>query len=237
MAGHVNQLLGSHEASIVYQGTQTAAQTTNGATTTSTNGLWLAQSFTTAVGQTMVGAVTVSLTTTTTTGALLPTTTVSIYADSAGAPSGSPLVSTTLTAEYAYAASGGVTTTRILIPLPVIGLTAGTTYWIVATAAGNVSDSYTWHRSDQVSGASTSPDGTTWTAQGYGFTFTVTDLSATSSQVATWEDGGARWTATTYTGADVISSYAEYTAGQTAAGYLQSYRTFTYSGGLLTGVS
>lgn len=237
VAGQVNQFLGTHASIVLYAAVQTAAQATAGGASTSTNGLYLAQQFTTAVGQTAVGYVLVPVTTTTPTGSSLATTTLSLYANSAGAPSGAALVSTTLTAEYANLASGGTATVPVIYPLSVTGLTASTTYWLVLAAAGNVSNSYTWYRSNQASGASTSPTGATWTAQTYGFKYQVFDQTASGLQVATREDAGARWTASSYTAAGLISTYAEYTAGQSAAGYLQSFRTFSYSGGLLTGVA
>lgn len=236
-AGQVNQFLGSHASVVLYAAVQKAAQATAGATFTSTNGLFLAQSFATAVGQTTIGYVSVPITTTTTTGASLATTTLSLYANSAGAPTGSALVSTTLTAEYAFNASGGTNTVSVIYPLPATGLTASTTYWLVLASAGNVTNNYTWFRSNQTSGASTSPTGVTWTAQTYGFKYAIFDQTASGLQTATWEDSGARWTAQTYSGTGEITTLAEYTVGQTASGYLQSYRTLTYTGGLLTGVA
>lgn len=229
-AAHINQLLGPHVSAILYAGVQTDGQTTSAGTTVSTNGLYLAQSFTTAVGQTAIGTVTLSLTSTTTTGASLAPTTVSLYADAAGAPTGSPLISIVYTAEFAYQASGGgVSTTLVLIPMPISGLTAATTYWLVVAAAGTIANSYVWHQSNQVTGASTSPDGVTWTPQAYGFTFTINDQTAADSVRATWEDSGARWTMSTYTASNQLNGYFEYTDGQTASGYLQSSRTFAYS--------
>lgn len=237
LATHVSQFLGTHLSQSIYTAVQKSAQTTAGATSTNTNGLFLAQSFTTAVGQTTVGYVQVPVSTTTTSGSSLATTTLSLFANSAGAPSGSALVSTTITAEYANLATGGTATTFALYPLPVTGLTASTTYWLVLASAGNVSNNYTWFRSNQVSGASTSPTGTTWTAQGYGFEYQVFDQTASGLLKSTWEDSGARWTAYTYTGTSLLSTIAEYTSGQTATGYLQSFRTNTYTNGLLAGVS
>ena len=237
LASQINQFLGPHPSNELYAAVQTAAQTTAGSTTTNTNGTYLAQSFTTAGGQTAIGYVIVPVTTTTTSGSSLATTTVGLFANSAGAPAGSALVSTTITAEYANLASGGTNTVKLIYPLPATGLTASTTYWIVVAAAGNVSNSYTWFQSNQVSGASTSPDGVTWTAQGYGFEYQVFDQTASGLLTAVVEDSGSRWTVSTYTATGEISTYGEYTAGQTASGYLQSYRTYSYSNGLLTGVS
>lgn len=237
LAHHVNQALGAHTTTVIYNGTQTAGQTTSGGTTVSTNGTWLAQSFTTAVGQTAIGHISLSLTTTTTSGSLLTPTAVSIRTNNAGAPSATVLISVPVTAEYANLASGGVSTTRINFPTPLTGLTASTTYWIVVTAAGNASHSYTVHQSNQVSGASTSPDGVAWTAQAYGFTYTVRDQTVGGLPMETWEDAGARWTVTSYDSFSQLSGYHEYTAGQTTAGYLQSDRTITYPSWLLTNIT
>lgn len=235
LAGQINQFLGTHAAAFLYAGALQASQVTAGAASVSTNGLWLAQKFTAGAAQTAVGYVVVPLTTTTTSGALLAPATVSLCADNAGAP-GTVLVSATVTAEYAHLASGGTATVFVLVPLPATGLTAAATYWITVAAAGNVSNSYTWFKSNQVAGASTSPDGVTWTAQGYGFEFSVYDQSASGLLTCIWEDAGARWTALTWTSGQ-IATIGEYTIGQTTAGYTQSWRSLTYSGSLLTGVA
>jgi hypothetical protein len=237
LAAQVNQFLGIHASQIIYTGVTTSSQTTPGATSTSTNGLWLAQSFSTAGGQTAIGILFNAISTATTSGASLAPTTLSLYANAAGAPTGGALMSVTITAEYANLATGATATNSAIYPLPITGLTASTTYWLVLAAAGNVSNSYTWYRSNQVSGASTSPNGSTWTAQGYGFVYQVADQTAVGLQNATWEDGGARWTATRHGAGNLNSAYGEYTAGQTAAGYTQSYRNLTYSGSLLTNVT
>jgi hypothetical protein len=231
-AAHVTQLLGSHASQILYAGVQRAAQTTAGTGNTSTNGLYLAQSFTTASGQTAIGYVMIQLESNTSAGANLPPTTVGIYANSGGAPTGSALVSATLTAEYSNAAPANVT-----VPVPVTGLTASTTYWIVAAAAGSSTYSFSWNKSNQASGASTSANGSLWNAASYGFLFQVYDQTVTGQPACTWDDSGARWTWTGYTTQNQVSQYAEYTSGQTNSGYLQSFRTFTYTSGLPTGVS
>jgi hypothetical protein len=236
LAAQVNQLLGVHKSQNLYAAVQTAGQTTNGSASTSSNNLWLAQSFSTAGGQTAIGYVIAPVTTTTASGAGLTPTTLSLYANSAGAPSGAALVSTTLTAEYANLASGGTATTRLIYPLPVAGLTASTTYWLVLHSTAS-SGSYTWFRSNQVSGASTSTNGTAWTGQGYGFVYQVFDQTASGLLTCTWEDSGARWSALTYGTTGVLASTAEYTVAQGANAYVQSYRALTYTNGLLTKVS
>lgn len=234
-AGHINQFLGTHVATILYAATQTAAQSTAGASATTNSNLYLSQSFATAVGQTTVGYVLIPLTTATTSGASLAPVTLSLYANSAGAPTGSPLFSVTVTAEYANKASGGTNTVSVLYPLNATGLTASTTYWLVITPS--TTNSYSWYRSNQVTGASTSANGTTWAAQSYGFLYKVFDKTTSGLQLATVEDSGARWTATTYNATNQFNTFAEYTAGQTTAGYLQSFRTFAYNNGMLNGVS
>lgn len=225
LARHVNQLLGTHAFTVLYTGVQRAAQFTSGSGSTASNGLWIAQSFTSGSSQTAVGYVVLSLTAGSGLGTNLGPLTVSLYANAAGAPTGSPLVSATVTAEYAAGAP-----LPLLIPLPA-PVTPSTTYWIVTAPAGNATYSYAWARSNQTSGAATSTNGTAWTGQSYGLLFQVWDQTPVLPQVATWEDGGARWTAQTSTSTRQITTLAEYTAGQTAAGYLQSVRTLSYSGG------
>lgn len=234
-AAQQQAFLGIHKAQLLYAGTQQAGQTTNGATSTSTNNLWLAQSFTTGGAQTAVGYVIVPVTTTSTSGSSLAATTLSLYASSAGAPTGAPLVSTTLTAEYANLASGGTATNRLIYPLPVTGLTTATTYWLVLHSTASTG-SYTWFRSNQVSGASTSTNGTTWSAQSYGLVFQVFDQAASGLLTAVWEDSGARWQALTYSTVGELASVGQYTVAQ-SAGYVQGYRAMSYSNGLLSGVA
>jgi hypothetical protein len=240
LAQQVNQFLTTHPTTYLYAATSQASVVTSGAATTSSNGLYLAQSFTTGAGQTAVGYVLAPISTTMTSGTSLTPTTLSLYANSGSAPSGASLSSVTLTAEYAYlSTANGNTNTFTVYPLPVTGLTAATTYWLVLASTASTG-AYTWFRSASASGASTSPDGTTWTAQTYGFRYQVFDQAASGLLTATWEDSGARWTASTYTTAAAINqyaSYAEYTAAQGANAYVQSYRAFTYSSGLLTKVA
>jgi hypothetical protein len=115
-------------------------------------------------------------------------------------------------------------------------VTASTTYWIVTTAVGDPSDLYSWSKSNQVSGASTSANGSTWTAQAYGLLYQVYDQSASGNLTHTWEDSGARWTGLTYNASNQITGLAEYTVAQ-ASGYIEANRTLTYTSGSLTGVA
>ncbi len=240
-ASHVNQFLGAHTAQIIYPGTSRASVLTNGSTTSFTNGTYLAQSFTTAVGQTTIGYVQVPVTCNTSTGTALVPTTLSLYASSGTAPTGSALISVTLVPEYVYpAANLGNTNTMVTIPMPITGLTASTQYWLVLASASTGSFNYSWFRSASASGASTSNNGTTWVAQAYGFRYNVFDKVVTNAPLwmALWEDNGARWVINTRNSVNnLITTYAEYTAGQTTTGYLASYRSFTFTNGLLTGVA
>lgn len=236
-ADHIRQFLGTHAIRNLYAATLRASQTTAGGTSTATNGTFLAQRFTTGASQTATGYIVIPLTTTVTSGTGLAATTVSLYTDNAGVPSSTILVSATVTAEYANLASGGTPTTGLIYPLPATGLASSTQYWIVVAPAGTGGAHFTWYQSNQVTGAFTSTNGTTWTGQTYGLLFKVYDQAAIAPLTATWEDGGARWTASTYAPTGQLATYAEYTAGQTAAGYLQSFRTASYTSGQLTGVS
>lgn len=227
-AAQVNQFLGTHAATHLYAGTSIASVTTSGATTTGTNGLYLAQSFT--MSGTALGLVQGPISTTTTTGANLAPTTLSLYANSSGAPTGSPLISTTITAEYAYATtSNGNTNVFTTYPLPITGLTNGATYWLVLASTSSTGQ-FTWFRSASASGASTSPNGTTWTAQAYGFRFNVFDQSIVGQSTATYEDSGARWTATQYNTNGSIKNFSEYVVAQGTNQYVQGVRTYNYSG-------
>ena len=55
LAGHANQFLGTHAATLLYAGTQTAAQATTGSSQNASSAGWTARSFTTAGGQTAIG--------------------------------------------------------------------------------------------------------------------------------------------------------------------------------------
>lgn len=218
-AGQVNQFLGTHAVQYLYQATQTAAHTTAGTGATPSNGLWVAQSFTTGSAQTAIGRAVLTLAVT---GSPAPLA-VSLQANVSGAPSGTPLVTTLCPAEFLTG-----TANPTLLPLPATGLTTSTTYWIVAGAVGDASNHYSWSKSNQTSGTSTSTGGTTWTPQTYGSVFQVYDQSATGSLINTYEDSGARWTAFAYDNSGRATVLAEFTQGQTPTGYAVSERSFTY---------
>jgi len=227
LAGQVNQFLGAHQVQYLYTGTLQATEAAAGGTFTSSNGLWIAQSFTTGSAQTAVGYVVVAAAAEGTPAPLA----VSLQASAAGAPSGTPLVTAMLPAEFLSGTFAYVT-----VPLPA-AVTASTGYWIVAAATGDASDNYSLRQSDQVSGTSTSPGGLAWTAQAYGLLYAVYDQSPGGPLAATWEDSGARWTAPAYGSGGQLAGLNEYTAGQAPGSCAASSRTLTWTSGLLTGVA
>lgn len=227
LAGQVNQFLVSHSATYVQAGTRQAAQTTSGSGFASSVNQWIAQSFTTTSSQTTTGYVVV----TASVGGSPSPWVFSIQASSSGTPSGAPLASTPLPAEFVPASAGPVT-----VILPVSGLSPSVTYWLVAEATGAGTDFFEWSTSNQVSGAATSPDGSSWTPHSFGMLYQVWDASLVPPLTGIWEDSGARWTSFGYTGS-LLTSVKEFTTGQTPAGYTESARALTYSGGLLTGIA
>lgn len=228
LAGQANQFLTTHAVTYVYTGAQTAAQSTAGAGGVASNSTWIAQSFSTAGGQTTTGYVIVTAKVT----ASPAPWTVSIQANSAGAPSGTALVSAALPKEFLTSSAAAQA-----VMLPVTGLTASTTYWVVAQAVGDVSNFFTWSKSNQVTGASTSANGTVWTPQAFGLLYKVFDGTPVMPLAGTWEDSAARWTALAYNGSGQLTGIEEYTAGQAANGYAASARALSYTSGMLTGVA
>lgn len=228
LAGSVNQLLLAHAVTYVYTGAEQASQGTAGSGSIAGNSLYLAQSFTMGASQTTTGYAVLKIGLT---GSPSPWT-ISLEADNgSGAPTGTALVSTQVPKEFTATGGGEVT-----VILPATGLTASGAYWLVAAAQGDSGDHYRWFKSNQTSGASTSPDGVTWTAQTYGFLFEVFDGSPVLPLAGTWEDSGDRWTSLSYTSGQ-LTGLGEFTVGQTANGYVASTRTLSYSGALLTGVA
>lgn len=228
-AGQINQFLGAHASTLLYAGVVQSAQTTAGTGSTATFGTYIAQMFTTGSSQTKIGYVTCRLTTT----SPVPTTTlqVSIYATSGGVPTGSPLATVTAAPEYVNFAPAFV-----VLPMP-LTVTPSTVYAIVTAPSGNSgTQDITWGRSNQTSGALTSTNGTTWTAQTYGLEYQVFDQTATGKLTCTWEDSGARWCWFNYASNGQVSQVTEYTAAQ-GGGYLQSNRAFTYTSNQLTSIS
>lgn len=224
LAGQVNQLLGTHASTFVYTGLSVATQPTAGTGTTASNSLYIAQSFTTGTN-TAVGRILLTVAVTGTPNPL----TLTIQANASGIPSGTALV-TTLVPPSLYTGSA----TSVSIPLPVTGLTASTTYWIVANAVGDASDFFAFSRSNQASGVSTSTNGTTWAAQTYGLIYSIFNQGTNGLMLHTWEDSNARWTGYTWNANGTLATVTEYTTAQnTATGtpqFVYSKRALTYSG-------
>jgi hypothetical protein len=227
LANQVNQFLGTHAATYVYTGASFSSQGTTGSGSVNSNGLYVAQSFTTG-STTAMGRITLTMTTT-----AVPTPlTVQIRTNNAGAPSSTVLVSTVIPSPWATASVLAQS-----IPVPVTGLSTSTTYWIVTLPAGDVSDFYSFYKSNQVTGVSTSTNGTSWTAQTYGILYAAYDQSTVLPLVHTWEDGNARITLFTSNSNNTPSSIEEYAVAQGANQYAYSYRQYTYSGTMVTKIA
>ena len=233
LPGQVNQFLAAHGATWVYAGAQRAAQTTGTGVYASTAGQYLAQQFTTAAGQSAIGQVWLQLSTVggSPLTATIPPLTVALYASSAGAPTGSALASATLAEQYVYSAPFWLP-----VPLAATGLTASTVYQLVASPAGSGAAYYAWQHSNQASGASTSTNATTWSAQTYGLLFQVFDQSPGGQVQFITEDGGARIVQFTYNTQALPSQIVEQTIAQDGS-VLYSTRALTYTGGALSGVA
>lgn len=227
LAAQPNALLGVHKTQVLYTGVVRSIQNTAGSGTTTSNGLYIAQSFTTGASQTAIGYIYAQLGATTASGTVLPAMTIGIYANSAGAPTGSAILSVQATAEYVNPSPSFV-----LFPMPITGLSTATQYWIVTTPSGTVSNNFSWGKSNQTSGTSTSTNGTTWTAQTYGSLYAVYDQNIVAPVAALWEDSGARWQALYYNTQNEVSDLGQYTVAQNSS-YVQGFKALTYSNGLL----
>lgn len=224
-SAHASQFLGAHPATYLYTGVQQGGQTTLGSGSVNTNGTYLAQKFTVGASGLNLGRIVLTLALT---GAPPPTT-ISIQTNSGTAPSGTALAAAALPAQMAPASAATVS-----IPLP-CALSASTVYWIVASSAGDASDYFAWSKSNQTSGASSSATGTSWTAQAYGLYFSYWDRTAPAGAqpLHTYADSGSRWSTWTWNASLQPATVQEYTAGQTATGYMYSSRTLTYTTGNL----
>lgn len=231
--GQVNQLLTGHNSVWVYSGStvQASALIGNSMYITSAS-QYLAQVFTTGSAQTAISQVQVQISTvggSPITATITPLV-LSLYASAGGLPTGSALASASLTEQSVYSAP-------FWVSLPLVAtVTPSTTYQLVISAAGTGTAYYVWQESNLGSGASTSPDNSTWTQQAYGFMFQVYDNSGTTGPLLSMvDDGGARTAQFTYTSGQ-MSTITEFAQTQNGAGQTQS-RTFTYSSGQLIGLS
>lgn len=233
-SGQVNQNLVTHNSVWTYSGSAVAAeQTTGSATFITSASQYLAQSFTTGAAQTTIGAVWLQISTvggSPITATITPLV-VGLYASAGGLPTGAPIALATLTEPDVYAAP-------FWVPIPLVAtVTPLTVYQIVVLPAGTTSAYYAWQQSNQPAGATTAPDGVTWTQQAYGFMYQVYDNTGTTGPVLSMiDDGGERYVQFTYTTGALPATLTEYVQTQNGAGQTQT-RTFTYSNGQLIGVN
>lgn len=227
LAGQVNQFLGTHAATFIYVGASQGSSTTLAGTATNTNSLYIAQQFTPGSNQTIQRWIL----TLAVTGSPAPLT-YTIQTSSGGAPSGTILSTTVIPKEYLTGVA-----TAVSVPTAQTALTSGTQYWFVFNAVGDVSNFYSVSRTTAASGASTSTNGSTWTAQGYGLYYQRFDTTVTGNLTHTYEDTGARWTTTTFNANATPNTLQEYTVAQAANDYVYSSRTFGYSGTVLTSLT
>jgi hypothetical protein len=160
---------------------------------------------------------------------------VSVWSDAGGQPSAPLATAVSVPREFPPLNSGWVS-----IPM-LLTVTPSTVYHLVTAPVGDGSDYFTMNKSNQTSGAHTSSDGVTWTAQSYGLLYDVLDNAVGSRQIThVSESSGARWNWLLLDSTGRVSALWEYSAGPTPGGYLVSTRTFTYSSaasGILLGVS
>lgn len=235
MAGHINQFLGTHTSSFVYNGALKSSQSTGISVYTDTLTQWLSQQITTASTQTTISYVLIQVSTIggSPTSQLINPLTVSIYADSGGVPTGSALATTTVASSNVYSSPFW-----LMVPFNLTGLTRNTTYHVVVTKVGTTGHYYVWQRSNQVAGAHTSTNGTAWTAQSYGLMYQVYDQTSISGQVQLlYDDNGARIVSFTYNTNGTLNTINEYTVAQGTSNVLVQTRTINYATGLVTGVS
>lgn len=236
-AGGINQFLVPHNAAFIYDGALLkSSQSTGIGVYTTTQDQYLSQQFQTAASQTTISQVWLQVSTvggSAIANNITPLT-IGIYADSGGEPTGSALVSASLTETAVYASGFWV-----IVPLPVTGLSPSTSYHIVVNPAGTSSSYYVWQNNNQAGGGSTSPDLVIWTDQSFGFVYRVYDQTFAGGSLVQYviEDAGDRWTKYGYDATNEVTSINEYTVDQTGNSSLNLTHTLTYTNGFLTGVN
>lgn len=235
LAGQVNQFLGDHNSIITYGEVLASSQPTGIAVYTGTDTAYLAQLVTTAPSQTSISSVEIQLSTVggSPISNSIPNLNVSLYDSFSGAPTGSALTTVTLTETYVYSSPFWVT-----VPLTVGGLIGGTDYFIVTDIVGTATNFYAWQLSTQATGSFTSADAATWIPAGYGLMYRVNEPGGNSATVELIsEDNGARTTQFSYDNDNQLLSLVQFTVTQGGSGSFLTAPTFTYTNGLITGVS
>lgn len=226
-SGQVSQMLLAHNVRFIYMGILFSSQATTGSGTVTGNSLYVAQTFTTGASTTGVGRITLTGFVTGAPSML----NLSIQANNGGQPSGVPLVTSMFPTSWLNTSNNTYT-----FPVPT-GLTPSTQYWIVASWTGSTGNVYTLTQSNQTSGAMTSTNGTSWTAQAYGILYQCYDNSLNLPLLHTWEDGGQRVTWMPVNGSGYIGSIEESTLVPGSGSSLYSFRNITYTGSFPTSVS
>ena len=235
MAGQVNQFLGDHNSLITYGEALASSQTTGTGVYTGTDVNFISQLVTTGISQTSISSVSLQVSTVGGSAIInnIPNLSVSVYNSVSGVPTGSPITTVTLTETYIYSSPFWVS-----VPLSLGGLTPSTDYHVATSMVGTSSNLYVWQRSTQTSGAFTSTNGTTWIPAAYGMMYQLFEPGGNSTSVRLInEDDGARTTQFSYDSNDQLISLVQFTQTQGGSGSFLTTPTFTYTNGLITGVS
>lgn len=231
-AGQVTQFQGIHSSEWIYSAVVLQSQQATGTSIyQSSNGTYYAQQLTTGVSQTAISEVRLQVSTvggSPITATIAPLTVTLQTDNGSGAPSGTVLATGEVTETYVYSSPFWVT-----IPLLATGLTASSIYWLVTQPAGGATTYYAFQESNQVSGALTSTDGSTWTTQAYGLMYQVYDTTTGGLIQEIVDDQGAREATLTYTQAsgthiNLLTGISEQAVTQ-GSGSFVSNRTITYS--------
>lgn len=225
-AGQVDQFLGTHGISYIYQGASiggitsaTATQNVNPTTPFVDQKFTMSgtviQRFLLRCGITGSGAPLV----------------VGLYTDNAGNPN-TLLASVSLPTEWVGANS------LISWPLQMTGLTNGSIlHWAFSSPAatsGNFPVLTTGASAGFVARTATVFPGGTWTPLATSVDISWYNAAVTGRIVNTWEDSGLRVTGVNFTAAGVVAQVYEWTSGATP---LQSFRQVAATSGVLTGVT
>ena len=235
-AGDVNQFLGTHASLILRDGaskvTYTATATGNQYTYASGGAQWLAQPFSTAVGQTTISHVDLVLAGGA--GTWADTVLQLRTDDGSGNPSSTILWSCPIPADF-FSSGAGV---WVSIPCNVTGLVGSTMYHLVLTGTTDATNYDDWQTAATSvnAGLKSATGAGSWSSVSATFLFQVFDGNQQGNLRHVIEDcpvGGppARWTGVDYNAAGQPVTIRE------VCGSLRSVRTLTYIAGQLTSVS